>query len=371
VKVLHVIYEFSPGGAERVVATYAKFLDKNRFDVSVCALTVGGHYEDDLAQNGVRLFILGKKRRFDPSVLAKLTRLLRSENIDIVHFHDISSSLWGTIPAVLARVKAVIRTVHNVRIVGSDLFSQVKAKTAWLAFPFHHKLIAVSAEVEKTHINANPFFSKKHIVIHNGVDPSSFDITLDRDKYLREFGLREKSLIIGTIGRFAPQKAQEIFLAAIQIVLNKRNDVGVLMVGDGPRREELVALCANLGLENGVVFTGVRRDVPQILHLMDIFVLSSDWEGFPMTILEAMACGKPVVATDVGGNREAVVEGETGFLLRARDVSGIAEAILKLIRDPKMRKEMGKKARERFLAHFTAEAMVRETERVYEQLLSR
>jgi glycosyltransferase involved in cell wall biosynthesis len=279
--------------------------------------------------------------------------------------------LWGIIPVVLARVKAVVRTVHNVRIVGHDLFSKVKAKIAWLAFLFHHKLIAVSEEVEKVHIRANPFFSGKHVVIHNGVDPSSFDVVFERDDYLREFKLEDRTLIVGTIGRFAPQKAQEVFLEAIRTVLTKRKDIGVLMVGDGPRREELVALRSSLGLEKDVVFTGVRSDIPQLLHCFDIFVLSSDWEGFPMTILEAMACGKPVVVTDVGGSREAVAHGESGLVVPPRDAKGLAEAILTLLDDSTMRRKMGRIARERLLAHFTADVMARETERVYEQLLNK
>jgi len=368
IKVLHVIYSLGSGGAERVVVNYGLSIDKDRFDMAVCALTEGGHYEAALKDHSVDTFLLGKKKGFDSTTFQKLYRLFRSQEVDIVHFHDPPSSYYGVVPAKLAGVKVIIRTEHNV-LLGKDFVSRVQAALSSLSLLFHHKIIAVSTEVSKASSRNEHFLPGRHTTIHNGVDPEMFDITLDKESYLDEFDLHDKSVIIGIVARFEPQKAHEIFLQSVRRVLDKRKDVGVLIVGDGFRRDELQGIADDLGLRGRVIFTGVRGDVPQLLHLMDIFVLSSDWEGFPMTILEAMACGTPVVVTDVGGSREAVVDGETGLLVPPRDPEGLAKAITTLIEDPESRAEMGKKARQRFLESFTVDVMARETEQVYETFL--
>ncbi|NIQ15876.1 MAG: glycosyltransferase [Candidatus Dadabacteria bacterium] len=370
IKILHVNYSLGMGGAERVIVNYARFLDKNKFDVVVCALTEGGEYENDLNTYGIKYYALNKKRGFDITVIPKIFRIIRSEKIDIVHLHDISSSLWVTLPAILSGVHSIIRTEHNVKRLNINFLSNMKNYISFFMSIFQKKIVCVSEEVRKTHIGKNALFNDKYITIHNGINTELFDVQVDREKYLREFDIEEKSIIVCNIGRFFPQKAHEIFLQSIQYVLEKNNDVAALIVGDGPRREELEELARKLEIFERVNFTGNRSDVPQILNLIDIFALSSDWEGFPMTILEAMACGKPVVVTDVGGNREAIIDGDTGYIVPPRNPRAMSEAILSLINDKRLRVSMGVKGRKLVLHNFNARVMVRKTELIYEKLMN-
>ncbi len=184
---------------------------------------------------------------------------------------------------------------------------------------------------------------------------------------MKEFNLSDNSVLIAIVARLVPLKAHEVLLKAVHKLISNGCDIHVLIVGDGPRRKELEDLSQSLRISDRVVFTGYRTDVPQILNLIDIFVLSSDWEGFPMTILEAMASGKPVVCTDVGGNREAVVNGETGFIVPPRDIKFLSESLFKLIQYTDLRKEMGERGKERFLKNFTVDVMVKKTESIYEE----
>ncbi len=364
---LHVIYSLGAGGAQRVIANYGRLLDRGKFDMSVCALTTGGHYEGEFGRSGVPYIVLGKREGLDLFISVKLFRLFRAQAVDVVHFHDMSASGWGTVPALLAGVKAIVSTEHNV-VPDPGIMSAIKWRLVTLMLFFHRKIIAVSVEVSNA--RSHPFLSRKITTIRNGVDPSQFDVRVDRQQYVSELGLREKSVIVGIVARFEPQKAHDVFLQAMALVLAKRNDVSALLVGDGFGKADMVKLATDMGLRDRVVFAGVREDVPQILNLIDIFALSSDWEGLPMTILEAMACGKPVVSTDVGGVREAVVNGETGLLVPPRKPDLLAEAILRLVGDPDLRSAMGRKGRELLLQRFSAEAMTRATEKVYEEALA-
>jgi sugar transferase (PEP-CTERM/EpsH1 system associated) len=369
IKILHVIYSLGMGGAERVIVNYAKYFDKNRYELFVCALTEGGPYENDLNKAGVSYFILNKKKGIDLSVIPKISRILRSEQIDIVHLHDFSSIAWVTIPAIIFGVKRIIRTEHNVKRLNRGLMSNMKNTIKFILDFFQKQIVCVSEEVRKTHRKKIGFLSNKYLTIHNGIDKELFDIHLDREKYLREFNFDQKAILVCIVGRFFPQKAHDIFLYAIRYVLEKKNNLGILIVGDGPRKKELFELAKELGIYNQVTFTGNRSDIPQLLNLIDIFALSSAWEGFPMTILEAMACGKPAIVTDVGGNREAVIDGETGFIVPPGNPLAMSEAIIELIDKPELRRKMGIKGKERFLKNFTAQVMVQRTEMIYENLL--
>jgi sugar transferase (PEP-CTERM/EpsH1 system associated) len=369
IRVVHIIYSLRMGGAERVIVNYAKFYDKEKYELSVCALTEGGPYEDDLKEAGVRYIILNKKIGFDILTILKLIRLLKREQITIVHFHDLSSCLWGTIPALLSGVKVIIRTVHTIKTDDKNMISKLKSFFLFFMYFFHNKIIAVSKEVKRSHTRYNNYFKNKYVRIYNGIDTYLFQVNKANNAYYNTFNLKDKSILIGIIGRLVPPKAHEVFLEAIKLVLEYRNNAAGLVVGDGPRIDELIEMTKKLGIDKSVFFTGNRSDIPHILNLIDIFVLSSDREGLPMTILEAMACGKPVVGTDIGGNREAVIDGETGYIVPPRHPLLMSEAIIKLIESPELRKKMGEKGRERFLKNFTAEKMVQNTENIYEKCL--
>jgi glycosyltransferase involved in cell wall biosynthesis len=211
----------------------------------------------------------------------------------------------------------------------------------------------------------------RQTIIPFGVDAGRFAVT---DVATRnELRLQDRGPIVGTVCRLVePKKGVSVLLRAMAALQKDGNDphCQLLIVGDGPARASLEALSRQLGLSERTVFAGTRRDIPRILPLLDLFVLPSLYEGFGIAILEAMAAGKPVVATAVGGIPEFVVPGDTGLLVEPGKAAALAEAIGSLMRDPAKARRMGMRGRERVLAGFQMSTVVRRHEQVYEACLS-
>ncbi|MBI5376475.1 MAG: glycosyltransferase [Candidatus Schekmanbacteria bacterium] len=362
--VLHLIYSLHTGGAEKVIENYSKFHDRNFFKPIVCSITDGGIIVDEIKKTGTDVFLLNKKGMFDVSAVLRLARIIKSQNIHIVHVHNFSANFWGTITAVLCGVRFIVRTEHSIINKRKSLF-RIKYFINSLLDIFQKKIICVSEEVRSVHVKRNTLSPKKYITIYNGVDSRIFNDSYETSKYFKEFNIEAGCKIVVKIASLTSHKGHEYFLRAAKKVLDEEKKVLFIIVGDGPRKDELTKLAKELGIKNSVVFTGVRKDINGILKLSDIFVLSSLREGFPITILEAMAASKPVIVTNVGGTPEAVIEGATGLIVQPKDEMAMAKAILLLLRDEKLRQIMGKKGRERFEINFKAESMVRKTEDVY------
>jgi glycosyltransferase involved in cell wall biosynthesis len=209
------------------------------------------------------------------------------------------------------------------------------------------------------------------VTIHNGVDPDAFDSPpADRS----ELALRDDGAVIGTVCRLdEPKKGLTVLLHALS-VLAKRNGLPAwqcLVVGDGPARDRLRHLAGELGLSRQVVFAGMRRDAARVLPALDIFVCPSLYEGFGIAIVEAMAAGRPVVASSAGGISEIVVHGETGLLVPPGDAAALADAIAALLARPERARTMGLRGRERARERFAIEAAVRRHQHLYESLSAR
>lgn len=366
IKVMQVILDLGPGGAERVVLNYMKFLDKTRFVPLLCVLRrLYPKEQSELVELGIRCYHLNKPPGWSSRTLSRLARIIANEDVDILHLHNFSAMAYGTLASFISKHPVIFRTEHNVISRGDTLIDNLKPETRKLMNLFHRKIITVSDAVKNSHISQTRVFSTKYMTIYNGIDPSDHDLSIDFDKYREEFGLRPENTVIGKVASLYPQKDHEIFLKAAQLVINSIPNARFLIIGDGPRRNELQQLSLSMGLGKATIFTGLRSDVPGLLKFVDIFVLSSAWEGFPMTILEAMASGTAVVVTDVGGNKEAVVHCETGYLVRRRDPKALAEGIIDLASDVSKRLAMGEAGRMRVLDNFTSQIMVRRTEDEY------
>jgi glycosyltransferase involved in cell wall biosynthesis len=212
----------------------------------------------------------------------------------------------------------------------------------------------------------------KVFLIPNGVEIKVFTEANQSlvEALAQEWKIRSHTPVIGTLARLHEQKGHSYLLDAVAQLRREIPDVKALVVGDGELRPSLEQRTQALRLSDSVIFTGTRRDVPEILALLDVFVLPSLWEGLPIALLEAMAAGLPVVATRVGGVPEVVVDGETGLLVPPRDPDALSEAILTLLQDPDLRQKMGQAGQERVREYFSVERMVEETEALYERLLA-
>jgi glycosyltransferase involved in cell wall biosynthesis len=365
IRVLHIVYSLQVGGAERVVTNYALHHDREVYEPVVVALTQSGPLEEDLRAAGVRVYVLGKRLGFDPRVILKLARIMREERVEIVHVHTPLSNNWGVPAALLSGVRTVIRTEHGLFRRERTFYVFINAVLGL----FNRRILACSDGAKKTHVAMDPLSRGKYLTIYNGIDVARYQFTGDGKRLREELRLPPGAPVVGIIGSLIPLKGHRVFLQMAELLARHRPEVRFLVIGEGPERPQLERMVRERGLTGRVTFTGVRRDIPELLSLMDVFVLSSHSEAHPLTILEAMAAGKPVVATDVGGNAESVVDGETGFIVPPNDPQALLEPVKRLIGDPALAARMGARGRERVTREFSVEKMIRETEAVYESFV--
>jgi glycosyltransferase involved in cell wall biosynthesis len=338
-------------------------LDADRFRVLVIHTDARrGPLADELERRGVPVYFRSLRQRLSPPGLWSLARFLRAEGVDILHTHMYPSNASGTVAGRFARVPAIVAHVHQVR----DWSTRRRLALDRRLYGRRDAIIAVSEHVRRDYLSGLGQADDGRVrVIYNGVDLERF-AGVDGSSLRRELGLGEDptAVLLASLSR---KKNHENFLRAAALVRRSLPRARFLVVGTGPRREALEALVAAWDLGGAVTFTGLREDVPALLAASDLLVLSSDREGFPNVVLEAMAAGRPAVVTDVGGCREAVEDGETGFVVPPRDSTRLAAAMLRMLRDPGLRRRTGEKALRR-AARFSIEAMRRRTEELYLEL---
>jgi len=357
INLLYIIWSLGLGGAERVVINLAKGLDKTKFNPMVCCLNEKGEFANELENEGIKVIALNKKGRFDISVIFKLISIIRQYKIDIVHTHLWGANFWGRIAAEITRVSVVIATEHNVDSWKTKFYLAIDR---WLSHSTE-KIIAVSDKVKEFYMSKG-IDANKIIVIHNGIDIKRYELALGNKK--------DKEITLAVMGRLVLQKGHRFFLMALKELIRSYKVKG-LIIGSGPLEQELRQLSQNLGLNGNVTFTGLRQDIPDLLKTIDILVIPSLREGLPIIALEAMASGIPIVATKVGGNPEVVLDGQTGILVPAGDSMALAEAIERLIKDKNLVRKFSEKALDRIKEYFTLEKMVKETEEVYRECLTK
>lgn len=376
-KVLHVVSSLNLGdGITVVVKTLCQNLDRTRFSVSICCLAGRGYLADDFKQMGVNVYALNAKSSTSPLYILrnlyntwKLVRWLRQEKFDIVHAHEFFSGTLGRLAGWLAGVPVIILALHN--------------KDAWKRFPHvtidrwlatvTDRIVTNSEATKQFAVEFEGLSEEKFVVIHNGIDLSRFNDVKDGGQLRTEWGIGLDELVVGTVGRLVEQKGFRYLIKAAAIVRSKRGDVKFVIVGpDGHPSEsvkdELVRLVKDLRLERVVIFAGVRRDVPQIMSMFDLFVLPSLWEGFGLAVAEGMAMKKAVVISRVDALPEIVEDGVTGVLVPPGDENTLGVEILRLLEDRDLRLRMGAKGRERIEMRFTASVMTRKVEKLYESL---
>jgi glycosyltransferase involved in cell wall biosynthesis len=362
-KVLYLITELNVGGAERALARLLAGIDRERF-LPLVACLYGAHspVADSIRALGIEVVDLGMAAKWRLDALLRLYRLLRSERPTILHTRLFHANLAGRLLGRLAGVPVVI---CGERTMGMESSGRYLLNRLTLALA--DRVVCVSERVAAFYRERIGLLPEKTVVIPNGVelpDPAQF---LGQCEARCMLGLPRDGIWIASVARLAPVKRLDLLLSAVAVL----EDVSLVLVGDGSEEERLRELAGRLGLMGRVRFAGYQQDVWPWLAACDVLVLSSDWEGMPNAVLEAMGAGLPVVATAVGGTPEVVVEGETGLLVPPGDVSALAAALERLIRDPELCQAMGMAGRQRARACFSAQTMVERTQTLYAELLSR
>lgn len=366
-KVIHLVEDLKIGGAERVIADTALGLDRKKYEPSVWCVTRGGETATELSEKGIEVKILGISSYRNPLNTSKLTRLLKAARPDIVHTHGYFASVIGRLAARRAGTPVILTHVHSTYWEYRKRHIMIERKLS----RFTHKIICCSRAVENFVKNTEKITDNKTIVIYNGVDEERFSPLKSPTSIRTEFGMDEETVVVGTVSSLTPHKGHEYLIQAASLVLGTLPSVKFLIVGDGPLRQRLEDQAKNLNIHPAVIFTGTRRDIPEILSLMDVFVLPSHTrEGLGIAIIEAMAAERSVVATDIGGIPEVVNNSETGLLVPPGDPKALSKAIIELLQDPSRAKTMGEKGRIRVKEKFTVKKMLSEIENVYQSLVN-
>jgi len=364
--ILHFTETSYPGGSETILAYIAKNLNPERYRSLVCVIA-SGWLTEHLDKIGVRYVIVDNKRPYDPKFLFELTRLIRTEKIDLVHAHEFVTDFYGSVAARLTGRKAV-GMIH-----GKGYFTDKPSRR--LAFKFAvgscNRMIAVSHDLKEYLAHELTIGNKDRIqVIHNGIDLDKYVVGRADANLKAQLGIPADAFVAGTVGSLHEVKGLHYLLEAARQVACAHPNFRLLVTGKGPLEDDLKKAAAELGISDKVEFLGFRDDVPEILKLLDVYLCSSISEGLSLSILEAMAVGKAVVATNVGGNPELIVHGQNGYLVPSCDSPALAEKIISLIGDNNLRESFGKAGREIADRNFSLRAMVAKYEDLYEELLS-
>jgi L-malate glycosyltransferase len=357
-KIMQVVYSLNTGGSESLSRDIILGLNRRTFSPSICALGEGGAIQDELEQHGVRCYTMHRRSGIDTSLPWRLYRLFRQEKVQIVQTHHHGQLLYSILGARLAGAR-VIHAEHDFYSLQSK---KVQQQLRWSA-RWCDSIVGVSEGVSEFLRHDVGIPRRKVVTIHNGVDCERF--TPRNSVTRQEVGLSTEDLLIGTVARLEPVKDLFMLLNAFQIVRRVCSSVKLLIVGDGSLKAGLEHRAKDLGLEKDVLFLGRRSDIPAVLGLLDIFVLSSFEEGLPLVILEAMAAGKPVVATAVGSVPE-IVTSETGVLVPRREPDQLAGALQKLLLDATLRMAMGKAGRALVESRYNLNDTVKRYQSLYE-----
>jgi sugar transferase (PEP-CTERM/EpsH1 system associated) len=359
VRVVHLVSALNVGGLEMVVLNLARHCDRTRFDLRVLCLQERGALAPRLEELGVPVESLDCPDLARGRTVARLTRRLRQLRPHVVHTHNPNPHVFGSVAAWGAGVAVLVHTKHGRNYPGqfrAVLLNRLATCLSSCIVPVSEDAARVARDVERVPPG-------KVLVIRNGIDLAGFPAASRPVT-----GPAARAI---HVARLHPVKDQATLLRAARRVADAEPGFRLDIVGDGPARAELVALRDELALGGHVRFLGCRDDVAGLLSGADFFVLSSVTEGISLTLLEAMATGLPVVATDVGGNREVVASGRTGLLVPARSPDQLAAAMLQMVRSPERTRRMGAAARRRVEEEFDLRRVVARYERLYLSLLRR
>lgn len=362
-RILHIIPTLDRSGAEKQLSLLATRLLRDEFDVHVCVLTRSGPFEQDLRQAGVPVTLIGKPHKLDPAAFWRLKRHIASLRPDLVHTWLFAANSYGRAAALAAGVR---RIVAGERCVDPWKSWHELAIDRWLARRTD-RIVANSSGVRDFYVR-HGMPAEKFVIISNGIVPSE-PVHVPRDALLGELGLPQNARLIGAVGRLWPQKRLKDLIWAADLLKVIRDDVHLLIIGEGPHRRRLEHYRRQVRIEDKVHFLGHRSDVPRLMPHFDVLWLGSEYEGMPNVVMEAMMVGVPVVATDISGTRDLVADGATGFLVPVGDRAAFARQTKKLLDDAELSRRLGAAGRGRILSEFTVERMVARHVELYRELL--
>lgn len=378
---LQVITKLTTGGAQEHVIYLSHLLDRKKFDVTILSGTQTDGKSDqveEVREKKINLKLLSQLAReikplLDFLALLKIIAYVRKERFDIVHTNSSKAGILGRVAARLAGAPVILHTVHG--WAHHDFMSRFRRRfyvtLERIVERFTDKIIAVSELNVKKALSDNIGHQGKYCIIRSGIDLEEFSRSgIDKEKKKRQWNIKPSDKVVGSVTRLSYQKSPGDFIRMANEILKSNTRVSFLLVGDGPLRKEIETMIGEYKISEKVILTGFRSNIPELLSIMDVFVLTSLWEGLPRVLPQAMAMGIPIVATRVDGVPEAVKHGENGFLVPVRDFRATAKRTLQLIENPLLAKRIGETGKKMVYPEFCVREMVKKTEKLYEDLFN-
>ena len=367
IRIDYFLPELKLGGSEKHVIQLASGLRQRGHDARIVSLFREGPLAGEAREMGIPFTCLNLSYHWGVETFRGIWDWIHSHPTDILHTYLFGFHLFAGLPARMSKIPVTLSSRRDVDLVQ-------KRRHLWLenlGNLFVDHVICCSRAVEVWVLDRERIRSEKVSTIYNGVDLGFFKGSADGLRIRREFGIPKHAPVVGTVANFSPKKAYADLLEGIELILEKNPAVWFLLVGRGPLECEIKEKAQSLPRSQQVIFTGSRSDIPDLMSAMDLFVFVSLWEGLPNVLLEAMAMGRPVISTAVGGVPELIEEGKEGILIPPRNLQTFSRAVFELLGDYKRAQAMGLQAQEKIRREFGMERMVSEYENLYLSLLSK
>ncbi len=379
IPIIHLITRLIVGGAQENTVYTAARLDPKRFSVQVVSgAQTGseGSLIEETRQQGIPLTIIPELvRQISPlkdlQALFKLILILRQSQCKLLHTHSSKAGILGRLAGRIAGTPVIIHTVHGWSFhqhMSPRLRSFYIILERWMA-KYTQALVTVSQKDIEKGLQAGIGRPEQYHLIRSAIPMETFDPSLyNRQEIRQNLGIPESAVVIGNIGRFSPQKTPFDWVKDAVLLGEREPNAFFLLVGDGPLRREVETQINLVGLRERCLLTGLQRDIPNLLAAMDIFLLTSLWEGLPRVIPQAMAMELPVLAYSVDGVQEIIQHTENGYLFQPKDIDSIVDACIKLIHAPERRAELGRSGRQRVLQDYDLQQMITQLTALYDKL---
>lgn len=375
IRILYVITKLELGGAQKQLLSLIRGLDPEKFDILLFTSRGGLLLNEAMGIPGIKVKISGFLDRSinpykDIRAFFELRDFIRTNNIDIVHTHSSKAGIIGRLAAGAPGNKIVLHTVHGWSF---NDFQPWWVRALFLrlercAARFTTRIIVVSKHDLAKGLAMGIGNVNNYSLVRYGINRSEFIPEKD-DSLKSELKIGRDDLIVGTISCLKPQKAPEDFIRLAQRICGPRENVKFILIGDGVLRPKLERLINKWGLNGRVILLGWRRDIARLLPALDVFVLTSRWEGMPIAAIEAMSCALPVVATDTGGISELIKDNDNGYLAYPGDIRGMSDKLLVLLKDEGLRRKTAESGRISLGHDYSLPEMVKKTQDLYENLL--
>ena len=369
IRVLQLITSLERGGAENHLLALLTHADRQAFQLETAVLCGEGELVPVFREAGIPVHLLRSRTRFDPLALRRLVKLLRDGNFDILHSHLFRADIYaGLAVAQLGdRRPLVVSTRHN-----DDRFflNPFVGVIHYMVSAQQDLIIAISDHIARFTVARGVRDPGRVRRVYHGLEPP-VTRALEREgqRIRAELGVGADDFLVGNVGRLALQKGQRHLIAAMPLLLQRAPRAHAVIAGGGDLEDYLRDLAEEAGVAERVHVLGPRKDVPALMHAIDVFAMPSIWEGFGLVLLEAMAAGRPIVASRVATIPEVVVDSETGLLVPAGDPQALADALAELADQPARAHQLGEAGRERLRRQFSIDKMVGDTELLYRELL--